>query len=115
MTDSPLSRRLFIAKAAPLIAATAMPADIAGDFYPKLGESPGANAVDPIEHMRAIICHFAGLASDGADRIMLQVGGTPDSFGYVAHAFFSSWVPDARLRLYRDEAAELARACVPVR
>lgn len=26
MTDSPLSRRLFIAKAAPLVVATAMPA-----------------------------------------------------------------------------------------
>lgn len=77
MTDSPLSRRLFIAKAAPLVVATTMQA-----------AASLVAAAEPVEHMRAIIHHFAGLAPDGADRIMLQVGGTPESFGYVVHVFF---------------------------
>lgn len=92
MTDSPLSRRLFIAKAAALT----------------------ASSDEPHQHMQAIVRHFAAMAPDGAGRLMIQIGGTPEAVGYVAHAYVSSWVPDARLRgggLYVDEAIELARVC----
>lgn len=112
MTDSPLSRRLFIAKAAPLIAAITMPAAIAGGFYPKLGKSPVASGADPIEHMRTIIRHFATLAPDDASRFMVQIGGTREKVGYAAYAYVSTWVPDARLRgggYWRDDATELSR------
>jgi len=100
MTDSPLSRRLFIAKAAPLIAATTMPAVI-GQAAP----------VDPVEHMRAIMRHFDSMAPD-AGRFMVQIGGTRETVGYAAYAYVSSWVTDTRLRgggYWRDDATELSR------
>lgn len=62
--------------------------------------------------MQAIVRHFAAMAQDGAGRFMIRIGGTPETFGYVAHAFVSTWVPDARLRdggVWRDDAIELAR------
>ncbi len=101
MTDRPITRRLFIAKAAPLVAAAAMPA-----------ATSLAAPAEPIEQMRAIVRHFAAMAPADAGRLMLQIGGTPEAFGYVVHAYVSSWTPDARLRgggLYREEAIELAR------
>ena len=100
MPNSPLTRRLFIAKAAPLVAATTMPVNICQ-----------AAPADPIEHMRAILQHFATQAPD-AGRFMVQICGTPEKVGYAAYAYVSSWVPDARLRgggYLRDDATELAR------
>lgn len=71
-----------------------------------------APQLKPLEHVRAIVQHFAAQAPDGASRIMLQIGGTPEALGYIAHAFVSSQMPDARLRgggYLRDDATELAR------
>lgn len=113
MADRSLTRRLFIAKAAPLVAAATVPAAaLAGDFCPILGKSLAANPAEPDEHMRAIVQHFTAQAPDSAGRITIQIGGTPQAFGYVAHAYISSWMPDARLRgggFHREEAIELAR------
>jgi hypothetical protein len=120
MTNGPLSRRLFIAKAAPLIAATTMPAVLAEGLSSKpreRGETKSGSTVatgprfEPVEHMRAILQHFATQAPD-ASRFMVQIGGTRETVGYAAYAYVSSWVPDARLRgggYYRDDATELSR------